>query len=203
MKGTKVHLFMTMIKFCGHLLFDGKRKAAPSKLQALQEWTPEMVKTITHLCGFLGLANYYSTYVKNFAELAAPLTDELKARNPQNRKIIWNDRMRTAFVKLKEALLANAVLDIADPTKPFVLEVDSSDFAVGGVLSQKDAEGNLRPVAFFSRKLEGQPGKGQMGWSIHEKETYAIVLILQKFRSWLASTLIEVRVLTDHRSLQH
>ena len=60
----------------------------------------------------------------------------------------------------------------------------------------------MRPVAFFSRKLEGSPGKGQMGWSIREKETYAIVLILQKFRSWLASTRVEIIVQTDHKSLQ-
>ena len=31
-KGSKVHLFMTMIKFCGHILSNGQRKAAPSKL---------------------------------------------------------------------------------------------------------------------------------------------------------------------------
>ena len=80
-KGSKVHLFMTMIKFCGHLLFDGKRKAAPSKLQAIAEWTPGMIKTITSLRGFLGLAQYYASYVKGFAQMAAPLTDQLKARS--------------------------------------------------------------------------------------------------------------------------
>ena len=62
-KGSKVHLFMTMIKFCGHILTEGKRRAAPSKLQAIAEWKPATVKTITHLRGFLGLAQYYSTYV--------------------------------------------------------------------------------------------------------------------------------------------
>ena len=111
--------------------------------------------------------------------------------------------MLLAFNRLKDELLSNVVLDIADPSKPFILEVDASDFAVGGVLSQKDEAGNLRPVGFFSRKLEGTPGKGQVGWSIHEKETYAIVLILQKYRSWLASTLVEIKVLSDHKSLQH
>ena len=202
-KGQKVHLFMTMIKFCGHLLFGGKRKAAPSKLQAIKDWQPEMVKTITHLRGFLGLCQYYSTYVKNFAHIAAPLTEQLKNRSAQNRKILFTPDMISSFEALKHELLNNVVLDIADPSKPFVLEVDASDYAVGGVLSQKDSEGNLRPVAFFSRKLEGSPGKGQVGWSVHEKETYAIVLILQKYRSWMASSLIEVLVMTDHKSLQH
>ena len=48
-KGSKVHLFMTMIKFCGHILFDGKRRAAPSKLEAIEEWKPSMIKNISEL----------------------------------------------------------------------------------------------------------------------------------------------------------
>ena len=134
---------MTMIKFCGHLLFGGKRKAALSKLQAIEDWQPEMVKTITHLIGFLGLCQYYSTYVKNFAHIAAPLTEELKNRSAQNRKILFTSDMISSFEALKHELLNNVVLDISDPSKPFVLEVDASDYAVGGVLSQKDSEGNL------------------------------------------------------------
>ena len=140
--------------------------------------------------------------MKDFAKLASPLTEQLKGRLPTNKKVTWTDDMLKAFEALKTALLENVTLDIADPSKPFTLEVDASDYAVGGVLSQKDSDGQLRPVAFFSRKLEGSPGKGQMGWSAREKETYAIVLTLQKFRSWLASSAIEVLVLTDHKSLQ-
>ena len=41
-----------------------------------------------------------------------------------------------------------------------------------------------------------------MGWSIREKETYAIVLALKKFRSWLASSQIKILVRTDHQSLE-
>ena len=41
-----------------------------------------------------------------------------------------------------------------------------------------------------------------MNWSIREKETYAIVLMLLKFRSWLASSAIHIKVLTDHQSLK-
>ena len=194
---------MLMVKFCGHILHEGTRRAAPSKLKAIEKWSPEMIRTITHLRGFLGLAQYYSSYVKDFAGLAHPLTEQLKNRSKDNKKVVWDDAMRESFEALKRALCENVVLAIADPSRPYVLEVDASDYAVGGVLSQEDAEGNLRPVAFFSRKLQGSPGKGQVGWHVREKETYAIVLILQKFRSWLASTKVFVRVLSDHQSLQH
>ena len=59
--------------------------------------------------------------------------------------------MREAFDALKIALLENVVLDIADPSKPYILEVDASVYAIGGVLQQEDAEGKVRPVALFSR----------------------------------------------------
>ena len=199
-KGTKVHLFMKTIKFCGHVLSGGQRRAAPSKLAAIEKWTSEMIKTVTHLKGFLGVAQYYCQYVRNFADIALPLTEQLKSRKKGDNKIVWTSSMQQAFQKLKEELLKNAVLDIADPYKPYVLEVDASDFAVGGVLSQEDAQGQLRTVAFFSRKLDGSPGKGQVGWSIREKETYAIVLLLKKFRSWVASS--KITVLTDHKALE-
>jgi hypothetical protein len=118
--------------------------------------------------------------MKDFAKIAVPLSRQLKNRAPDDVKVVWDNDMRDALEKIKSLLLENVVLDIPDPYKPYVLEVDSSDYAVGGVLSQQNSAGELRPVAFFSRKLQGDEGKGQSKWSIREKETYAIVLILQK-----------------------
>jgi len=46
--------YMIAIKFCGHILSNGQRKAAPSKLEALKKWTPECIKNITHLKDFWG-----------------------------------------------------------------------------------------------------------------------------------------------------
>ena len=62
--------------------------------------------------------------------------------------------------------------------------------------------GSLRPVAFFSRKLQGKEECGQRGWSLRETARYAIVAKLYTFRSWLRNSPIKVQVLTDHESLQ-
>ena len=202
-KGSKMHLFKSEIKFCGHILSGGKRRASPSKLEALNKWTPEVIKTVTHMKQFLGLAQYYALYMKNFAQVAVPLTSQLKCKDPDSRKITWTDEMRIALRDIIKELKENVVLQLPDPYKPYVLELDSSDYAVGGVLSQHNGKGELRPVFFFSRKLQGERGKGQVGWSIREKETFAIVLVLQKHRSWVASTTVRILVMTDHESLQH
>ena len=53
------------------------------------------------------------------------------------------------------------------------------------------------PVAFCSRKLTESQARG---WSAREKETYAVVLALQKWASWIG--LQPVLVLTDHKALE-
>ena len=222
LKGVKCYLYMLMIKFCGHVLCNGTRRAAPSKLQAIAKWTPKMIKTVTHMKSFLGLTQFYSMYMPHYAAIVHSLTDQLSGRMTKTtakklkapvddfrkmkikmNKITWTTEMEDAFNKVKEELLQNVVLHIANPTKPYTLRVDASDYAIGGVLSQLDEEGRERPVAFFSRKLVGAPGKGQRLWSVREKETYAIVSALMKFRSWVASTKVSVVVETDHQSIQH
>ena len=50
--------------------------------------------------------------------------------------------------------------------------------------------------------MQGDPEKGQRAWHIREKETFAIVATLYKFRSWLAGQQVRVKVLTDHKSLE-
>jgi hypothetical protein len=54
---------------------------------------------------------------------------------------------------LKEALKVAPVMMQPDQNKEFFLETDASGFATGAVLSQKDEEGKLHPVAFLSKSL--------------------------------------------------
>ena len=63
-----MHLFREAIKFCGHILSKGQRRAAASKLEAIKKWTPENITRVTHLKGFLGLAQYYAIYMQDFAK---------------------------------------------------------------------------------------------------------------------------------------
>ncbi len=52
------------------------------------------------------------------------------------------------------------------------------------------------PVAFLSRKLT----KGQQNWVPRGQETYAIVLALKKWESWIGMQ--PVLILTDHKALE-
>ena len=49
-------------------------------------------------------------YLKDFARVAVPLSKELKARNPDDKKIVWDKEMEIALQTIKDDLLSNAVL---------------------------------------------------------------------------------------------
>ena len=80
----KSHFFMREVEFCGHILREGRRSPAPGKLLALQKW--ELPKTVTQLRGFLGLTNYYSSYVEDYAKYSDPLTEKLKLNRHDSKK---------------------------------------------------------------------------------------------------------------------
>ena len=71
-------------------------------------------------------------------------------------------------------------LKIIDRGKPFSLFVDASDYAVGAYLAQPDG-GLDKPVAFASCKFTPV----QLRWSTIEKEAYAALWALHKFRFWV------------------
>ena len=54
---------------------------------------------------------------------------------------------------------------------PIVVEADASDYVTAGVLSQKDKDGELRPVAYYSRRMN--PAEGN--YKIYNKELLAII----------------------------
>ena len=104
-------------------------------------------------------------------------------------------------------MCAGLELQRVNPDKPFILRVDASNFAIGATLEQmidgarkptvEDVKNKRTvPVAFLSRKLT----EGQRKWVPREKETYAIIAALQKWRSWIGMQ--PVTILTDHKSLQ-
>ena len=60
-------------EYMGHWVGSGKRWADKGKIQAVVDWPrPTSVRDIQ---SFMGLANYYSCYIPNFASVSAPLTD--------------------------------------------------------------------------------------------------------------------------------
>ena len=67
---SKTNFFVSSVEFCGHVLENCTRRPAQGKMLALERW--EKPDNVRELRGFLGLANYYSGYVQNYAFIANP-----------------------------------------------------------------------------------------------------------------------------------
>ena len=175
-KPTKASLFVKEVEFAGHVVGHGQRRPMPGKLASLHHW--EKPQTISELWSFMGFCNYYSGYVRMYAELSGPLHKMLQVgkfdgRKGSKKKLAWTPEAEDAFSRLKERLLGQLGLFLVDPDKGFVLRTDASDYAVGAVLEQIRDDRSHLPVAFWSRILaEGQ----RRTWTAREKGTYAIVV---------------------------
>lgn len=138
--------------------------------------------------GFLGLAGYYSKFVKDFGIISRPLTDLLK----KNVVFCWTDLEATAFRELKKALVTAPVLALPDFKIQFELETNASDRGIGAVLRQ-----GKHPVAFLSKAL----GPRNRALSTYEKEGLAILMAVEHWRTYLQHA--EFVIHTDQRSLVH
>lgn len=186
---------MSEVKFCGHIVGSGKRRIDPDKVRAVRELRrPE---TKSQVRSVLGTFSWFRDYIPGMTELARPLI-ELTAKRVPNR-IPWGELHEHAFIALKRSLCdaANKSLQIIDWSKPFNIYSDASDHSVAGVLSQTDAQGHEKPISFFSRKLS----ESQKAWPIIEREAYAVLDALNRFRGWIWG--YPIHVFCDHNPLSY
>ncbi|GBG77378.1 hypothetical protein CBR_g23709 [Chara braunii] len=121
----------TQVLYLGHVLDGDGIKPEDSKIAAIRDWpTP---RTLTELRSFLGLANYYRNFVRNFSTIAAPLRRLLKKEAIWQ----WDKDCTSALKKLKRALIEYTVLKVADPSLPFVVTTDVSQYGIGAVLKRR------------------------------------------------------------------
>lgn len=86
-----------------------------------------------------------------------------------------------------------------DVTKPFTIEADASEWAVGYVPSQIGDDSKLHPIAFDGRKLQAV----ELNYPVQEKELLAVK---EALRTWSRFVDIDnglpTTIITDHRSIQ-
>ena len=89
----------------------------------------------------------------------------------KNRKWDWTGKQEKAFRELKEKFTKELVLAAPDLDKKMRMEVDTSDYATGGVLSMEGEDRLWRPVAFLSKSLN----ETKRNYEIHNKEMLVII----------------------------
>jgi len=157
------------VNFLGVVMGQGKIKIEEDKVAGVLNWpVPKMVRDIRK---FLGLANYYRRFVKDFAKLARPLNNLTR----KDERWKWEEQQQKAFEQLKMVFTSRPLLVAPDLDKEFRVEADTSNFAMGGVLSIKCEDSKWRPVAYISKSLN----ETERNYEIHDKEMLAVIRCLE------------------------
>lgn len=141
----------------------------------------------------LGLLNVHRNRIPHYSERAAPLTALTAAG--ANVARLWTPAHTDAFNSLRESLLAAPDLWLFDPSRPIRLFTDASDVGYGAALYNEMEDGELRPVAFYSKRKERE------FWSAGDMEYGAFHAACHHFRHLLLGR--HVFWHSDHKNLSH
>jgi RNase H-like domain found in reverse transcriptase len=165
----------------------------PAKLEAVCNWP-----TACNLCavqGFLGFANFYCCFIKNFSTIARPLHDLTKKNVPWQ----WGTPHQDAFHTLGHHFISAPVLSLWDANRPMHIEVVASGFVTRGALLQKLDDGLWHPIAFRSSFM--QPAESN--YEIYNHKMLAIIEALKDWRHFLKGLPEPFEIVTDHANLEY
>ncbi|MCP4800870.1 MAG: DDE-type integrase/transposase/recombinase, partial [bacterium] len=165
----------------GYEIEEGIIRPDPERLRPLRNLpVPHDSKSLNRC---LGLFSYYSQWIPEFSNRIKPLTSSKSFPLPPIAV--------TAFDNLKKTV-EEAFVTAIDETVPFEVETDASDVALAATLSQVG-----RPVAFFSRSLQGS----ELKHASIEKEAQAIIEAIRHWRHFLTGRHFTLR--TDQKSVSY
>jgi len=183
------------VEFLGYVIGKDGIKMSNEKVEAVLSWkTPSSLMEVQ---SFLGFANFYRHFIREYSKVLRPRMELTKIS--EKGSWAWNEEAEKAFQDLKKRFTTAPILAHSDPEKPVVIETDASDFAIGAVLSQRDEENRLHPIAFHSRKF--QPA--EINYEIHDKELLAVVDAFKHWRRYCEGATHQVQVFTDHQNLEY
>uniref|UniRef100_A0A183CQC9 RNA-directed DNA polymerase n=1 Tax=Globodera pallida TaxID=36090 RepID=A0A183CQC9_GLOPA len=189
----KCSFHVNRVDYLGLIASDKGVEVDQEKVTKAMEWSPP--RNVKNVQEFLGFVNFYRRFIPNFANVARPLYDLLKKDTKWN----WTEKTQTSFEALKGYLTSAPLLIQPDTTEQFFVECDASDFATGTILSQKNSEGKLCPVAYLSKSLS----PAERNYDIFDKELLAIIRAFKEWRHLLEGSEKPIQVLTDHKNLEY
>jgi len=172
------------ISFLGYLIESGTVRPDPSRIGPILDFpSPKNAKALQR---FIGIAVYYSKYIKDFSSVVKPLNDKLKKFDD------WDDQSNESFLKIKREI-KGAMLHLPEENDKLVLSTDASNDTISAVLE----DSKRRPVYFCSRILNTHEKR----YDTTEKEALAIYYGITRLRKFLLGR--RFLVLSDHKPLKY
>ena len=186
---SKCQFLQHEVIFLGHVVSQNGVAPDPEKTSKVAQWpTPSSAKEVQQ---FLGLASYYRRFVKDFAAVAKPLHRLTEKGVP----FVWTDQCQGCFNTLKTLLTSAPILALPNWSRPFIVDTDASDLAIGAVLAQVNEDGEEQVIAYASRCLS----KAEKNYCVTRRELLAVVTFLQQFKQYLLGRPFMIR--SDHGAL--
>jgi hypothetical protein len=130
----------------GHLVSERGIEVDRAKIKVIEQLPPPV--NVKGIRSFLGHADFYRRFIKDFSFIARPLTHLLAKDVPFE----FDDACLTSFEILKKALILAPIIQPPDWSLPFEIMCDASDYVVGAVLGQtKDKKHHA--IAYASKTL--------------------------------------------------
>lgn len=189
LKPSKCHFGVKQVKYLGHVLTKEGVKVDPAKIEVVKNHPRP--KNQHEVRQFLGLANYYRRYVKDYAKIAVPLNSLLQKDNDFK----WTSDCDKSFESLRTSLTTAPILAFPDMSKPFHLTTDASGHAIGYILGQLDSDKKERVISYGGRALRA----GERKWTVSEKECLAVLEGIKHNNVYLSHR--KFTVYTDHKAL--
>jgi len=143
LKPMKVKLFQRKIQFLSHRITGEGVAMDPDKISEIVLW--HRPKDVHEVRQFNGLCRYYRRYVRNYAQVTAPLHEMTKL----GEQFIWTEERDAAYETLKTHLVTAPILALSQDAGSYTLDVNASNWAAGAVL-QQEQDGLLRVIGYMN-----------------------------------------------------
>src|SRR5882762_5858108 len=189
LKAEKCEFHKTEMEFLGFIVGNGQVRMDEGKVNVVKQWkSPQNKKDLQT---FLGFANFYRKFIKDFAKSSLKITP-LTGKKEWN----WGTEQEEAFREIIDKMCREPVLWTLKDHGKMRIEVDGSGHAMGAVLMQEQ-DGDFRAITHHSETYNAAE------WNYHteDREMLAIMMMLKKWRHYLQGR-PTFEIWTDHRNLQ-
>ncbi|KAL0177369.1 hypothetical protein M9458_026263, partial [Cirrhinus mrigala] len=116
LKLEKCEFHKSSVQFLGYNINSEGVLMDQGKVDAIQNWPqPDSIKALQR---FLGFANFYRRFIKDYSSIIAPLTSLLRGKP---RRLTWDPAAHEAFQHIKKLFSTAPLLHHPDPNLPFTV----------------------------------------------------------------------------------